>query len=343
MAAKHSIPPIVYKLLIVVATIIWGLSFVVMKDSIDSMEPAWLIGVRFLITAALLTIFLWPSVKVSLNRRDLIKGAILGVLLFLAYWTQTVGLAFTTPGKNAFLTATYCVMVPFMYWLLAGRRPTVYNLVAAVLCVAGMALVSLTGGPLSLEFGDLMTLVCAVFFGLHIVCVGRFTENANVLGLTVFQFWAMGICGVLLGAAIEPAPQLSALTSDFIFNMIYLVVFASCIALVIQNVALAHIPPAQASLLLSLEAVFGVVFSVLLYGESLTVRLVMGFILIFGAIVLSEVFPLKRTTQEAPSEGEREENEAATAVLSQVAVQADLLSGDTMAAGELEELLIGKV
>lgn len=329
MTALRNIPPAAYKLLIVLATVIWGLSFVVMKDAVDVMEPAWLIGVRFLITAAILTVALWRHVRPALTWASLGRGAVLGVLLFLAYWTQTIGLAFTTPGKNAFLTATYCVMVPFMFWAVAGKRPTLFNLAAAVLCVGGMALVSLAPGTQSVEFGDVMTLVCAVFFGLHIVFVSKYAQGHDVLALTVFQFWVMGACGVVVGALTEAPPDAAAVSPEFLFNMAYLIVLASCVALVIQNVALAHVPPAQASLLLSLEAVFGVAFSVLLYGEALTLRLVAGFGLIFAAIVLSEVFPLRPRGQQAGD-------------ISGAQVAADLLSGDNMAAGELEEALDGR-
>lgn len=329
MTALRNIPPVAYKLLIVLATIIWGLSFVVMKDAVDVMEPAWLIGVRFLITAAVLTVALWRHVRPALTREQLRRGAVLGLLLFLAYWTQTIGLAFTTPGKNAFLTATYCVMVPFMFWAVSGKRPTAFNLVAAVLCVAGMGLVSLAPGALVVELGDAMTLVCAVFFGLHIVFVSKYAQGCDVLALTVFQFWVMGVCGVAVGALTEAPPDAAAISPAFLFNMAYLIVLASCVALVIQNVALAHVPPAQASLLLSLEAVFGVAFSVLLYGEALTLRLVAGFGLIFAAIVLSEVLPLRPRIQRA--------GDAAAA-----RVAADVLSGDNSAAGELEEALEGR-
>ena len=146
MTALRNIPPAAYKLLIVLATVIWGLSFVVMKDAVDVMEPAWLIGVRFLITAALLTVVLWRRVRPALTREQLRRGAVLGLLMFLAYWTQTIGLAFTTPGKNAFLTATYCVIVPFLLWIVARKRPTLANVGAAVVCIAGIGLVSMTAG-----------------------------------------------------------------------------------------------------------------------------------------------------------------------------------------------------
>lgn len=295
------IPAGAYKLLLVVATVIWGLSFVVMKDAVDVLEPAYLIGYRFLATAVLLAAVFWRSLRRALAsdaRRDyLVKGLVLGVLNFLAFWVQTIGLDNTTPGKNAFLTATYCVIVPFAWWAIARKRPTAFNLMAAVMAVAGIGMVSLTGSleELAMGYGDAMTLVCALLFAVHIVFVSKFSAMRDVLALTVIQFAVGGALGVAYGACFETLPPASALADPaFLWNMAYLVVFASCVALVIQNVALAHVPPAQASLFLSLESVFGVLFSVMLYGEQIGLRVVVGFALIFGAILVSELFPLKR-------------------------------------------------
>lgn len=292
---QNRIPTSVYKLLLVVATIIWGLSFVVMKDAVGVLEPAYLIGFRFLATGAILIALFWRRIVKSLTKDYFVKGIILGILCFLAFWVQTIGLDNSTPGKNAFLTATYCVIVPFAWWIIAHKRPTVFNILAAVLCVAGIGMVSLQGslGELSIGYGDLMTLFSALLFAIHIVYVSKFSKTNDVLVLTAFQFIVGGVCGLAYGAVFETLPPVSAITPDFLWNMAYLVIFASCVALVIQNVALAHVPPAQASLFLSLESVFGVLFSVLLYNEEVGMRLIMGFALIFVAIVVSETFPLK--------------------------------------------------
>ena len=117
-----------------------------------------------------------------------------------------------------------------------------------------------------------------------------------------------GLCGLAVGAAFEGPLPVESLTPSILGQMAFLVAFASIVAFGIQNVALAHVPPAQASLFLSLESVFGVVFSIALYGELVTPRLALGFALIFAAIVVSEVFPLRRgpdAVDAAPaSEGE---------------------------------------
>lgn len=294
MRGRRELPQAAYKLMIVVATVIWGVSFVVMKDAVGVLEPSWLIGIRFVCTALILGAVFWKRLR-ACNGRDLLTGgAVLGVLLFAAYWTQTVGLKYTTPGKNAFLTAVYCVIVPFLFWFVAKRRPSAYNICAAVLCIVGVGLVSLSGEELTIGFGDGMTLVCSVMFAAHIVATAVVSKKADIMALTVVQFAVSGVLGCVVGLLTEPLPNVAAITPDFLFNMAYLVILASCVAMGFQNAAVAKVPPSQAAVLLSLESVFGVGASILLYGEQMTFALVLGFALILGAVILSEAFPLKK-------------------------------------------------
>ena len=203
-----NIPSWVYKLLIVLATIIWGFSFVVMKDVVTVLPPAWLLGMRFLFAGALLLVILRKRVMRFCSRKVVTYGLILGALDFTAFWLQTVGLKHTTPGINAFLTATYCVLVPFAWWLIARKRPTAFNIVAAIVAVCGIWLVSVSssGETLSIGFGEAMTLGCAVAFAAHIVAVSKFAQKCDALVLTVFQFIAEGALGIVFGAATETFP-----------------------------------------------------------------------------------------------------------------------------------------
>jgi drug/metabolite transporter (DMT)-like permease len=277
--------------MLVLATLIWGVAFVVMKDAVDVLPPAWLIGVRFSLTGVLMAIIFHKSLKNTLNVPFLKASFVLGLATFMAFWVQTIGLTETTPGKNAFLTATYCVIVPFVMWALTKKRPGLLNVFAAVLCVAGIGLVSMTGGFFLLSFGDFMTLLCAFFFALQIIFVARYSKTFDVLALTVWQFIFGGALGIAIGLVSEPFPALSSFTPDFFFNLFYLVVFASAVCYVLQNVGLAHVAPTQGALLLSLESVFGVLSSIVLYGEVVTGRMVCGFVLIFLAILTSELGP----------------------------------------------------
>lgn len=296
MFGRHieTVPAGAYKLMLIAAAIIWGLAFVVMKNALDVLPPAQLLGLRFLVTGLILSLVFFKRIKAAFNRSHIVYGSILGVMMFAAFWLQSTGLMFSAPGKNAFLTATYVVFVPLICWLVGRKRPSIYNLIAALICIVGMGFVSLQGS-LSMEFGDLITIVGSLVFGVHIVFVARWSKGRDILVLTVYQFLAGGVCGLIFGTSLGVWPPIEVLLEPaFLMDLAYLVVFGSCLALVFQNVALTHVPPAQVSLFLSLEAVFGVLFSVMLYGELLTARLGIGFCLIFIAILVSELFPLKK-------------------------------------------------
>lgn len=291
-----NIPTSVYKVLLLLVTMAWGASFVYMKDMVAVFPPGWLLGIRFTIAGLVILPFLLKRLRLRLTWKALAAGMVMGLLDFLGFFTQTVGLQTVSPGINAFLTAVYVVLVPFMWWVVAKRKPTKANIVAAFVAIVGIWLVSVTSasGSLSIGFGEIMTLLCAFFFAAHIVSVSILSVFYDVLMLTVIQFITEGLLGLATGAVFETLP---ALTPVIVGELAFVVLFATIFAFGVQNIALAHIEPTQASLILSLESVFGVVFSILLYGELLTVRLVVGFVLIFIALLVSEgVFSRKRKT-----------------------------------------------
>ena len=279
-----------YRLLIIAATIIWGSSFVIVKDVTNSMPPAWILVVRFTAAAIIMAVAFLKYRELYFERSHVGFGLLFGLAMFLAYYTQTIGITDTTPGKNAFLTGTYCVIVPFLAWALVRRRPNRYNIVAAVLCIVGIGFISLDGS-LTMRFGDAMTLVCAVFYALHIILVSQFAQGRNIYVLTMWQFVGVAICSLIVGGLFEPMPDWAAVPMDCWVSLAYLAVACTTVALLFQNIGQAHLPPASAALLLSLEAVFGVVFSVALGAETLTLRIVFGFALVFAAIIISEVLP----------------------------------------------------
>lgn len=187
------------------ATLIWGSSFIILKSTLDSVPTLWVLALRFTGAAALMALIGWKELK-QLDLQYLKKGAVLGTALFAAYTLQTFGLEYTTPGKNAFLTATYCVLVPFMWWAFTKKRPDAYNLGAALVCIIGMALVSLDG-DLSLGLGDGLTICCGIFYALHIILTSRAVEGRSPVLLSMVQFAVAGLwCWVT-------APMVSAFPS----------------------------------------------------------------------------------------------------------------------------------
>lgn len=268
------------------AALIWGTSFFVMKNALDVLPVFFLLAIRFTAGAALLSLLFWKKWK-GFTPDYLWRGAIIGGLLFLAYTVQTFGLALTTPSKNAFLTSVYCVVVPFLTWAVVKERPDRYNIIAALLCVTGVGFVSLND-RLSVNAGDLLTLVCALFYAAHIVAVEKVSPGKDITLLTVFQFAFAALYSWVGGLLTEQFPAEALADPAVCLPLAYLCVMATTVALLFQNVGQIWSDPASASVILSLESVFGVLFSVLFYGDPVTARLLMGFALIFVAVVCSE-------------------------------------------------------
>lgn len=278
------------------AALIWGSSFFMVKETVDTLPSLYLLTLRFAGGALLLALVCWKQWK-EFTWDYLWRGAVIGAFLCGAYTVQIFGLERTTPSNNAFLTAVYCVLVPFFYWFTMNKRPDLYNLLAAVLCVVGVALVSISG-EITIATGDLLTLLGAVLFAAHIVAVANVSPGKNIYLLTVFQFAFAALFDGIAAISLQSFPIGFVLTPALGWTLFYLTVFCTTIALLFQNVGQVWSDPASASIILSLESVFGVLFSVLLYGDPITPRLLLGFSLIFIAVVCSETklsfLPIKR-------------------------------------------------
>ena len=269
---------------LVSAALIWGGSFIVMKNVVNVFPPSTLLAMRFGLGCLFLSLIFIKQFK-DLDKSHLKSGALIGLFLFLAYYVQTTGLMTTTPGKNAFLTASYCVIVPFLFWAVDRHKPSNYNLVAAFLCIFGIGLVSLDG-DLTMSTGDILSLLSGFFFAAHMVSVAKLSRGKNMIIITILQFGVASLLATLVAIPTETFPQ--NIPTSCWYEMGFLVVFATGCAILFQNIGLKHVNPATGTLILSLESVFAILFSVLFYGEVLTLQLVLGFILIFVAILVAE-------------------------------------------------------
>ena len=275
------------KLVITACALSWGFSFFVMKDVVAEFPVFWLLLIRFGLASLLMLAVFWRRVRASLNADVLRTGAVLGVFYGLGYVFQTFGLVYTTPGKNAFLTGVYCVLVPFCAWVLGRGRPRRVSVLAAFVCLAGMGLVVLDNG-FPLNVGDLLTLVGSVFYALEMVIVATEGRDKDVWALTFWQFLTIALI-VGVGAAItEVPPSVALFTPANVGSLAFLVVVCSFATLAGLNYALTKVDPTSGALLSSLESPSGVAFSVAFGYELLTPRLFAGFALIFSAIVCSE-------------------------------------------------------
>ena len=284
-----ALPSWVFKAMLFATAVFWGSGFFVMKDAVEVLGPSTLVGTRYSLAALVMLVLFHRNIRAHLTRDVVGAGLLLGVVYFLAFLVQTIGLADTTPGKNAFLTAVYVVLVPFVFWVVARRRPTLSNIVMAVICLAGIGLVSLDES-LSIGYGDAMTLLCTLFYATHVALLGRFAPGKDVFTLAFLQHMVCGVLGLSLGLLTEPQPAFSQIANPaFLGQIAWLALVCSFGATLFQTIGQSRVAPAQATIIMSLESVFGVLFSVLFYGEVLTVRIFVGFALVFVAIVGSEL------------------------------------------------------
>ena len=284
------------KPLIVIATLVWGSTFFIMKDTLDHVDLQFLLAFRFTVAAMVLAMVFWKHWK-GMDRSCWWRGAVMGAFLYAAYTVQNLGLMETTPGKNAFFTSVYCVIVPFLYWVVDRLRPDKFNVLAALLCVVGVGFVS-WDGRFSIGYGEWMTLLSGLLYACHIVATSKFAKGRDVFLLTVIQFGTTAIC-CWAGTLITGGFPAGGLPSKAWWVLIYLAIAATTLALLFQNIGQKYTTPSSAAVLLALEAPFGVAFSVIFTEESPTPFMYFGFLLIFVAVLCSETkfsFLKRKTT-----------------------------------------------
>lgn len=183
--------PFFWKVLLLSVAVIWGYSFTTMKDALDTIPVFELLYIRFLPASLVMFAIFHKRIIAHFNARNLIVGLGMGALMWGAYGLQTIGLAQTTAGKSAFLTGTYCILVPFASYVLSGEKLTRYNLGAALLCLAGIGLVALD----SVEFnvGDVITLGGAVFFAIQMAVTAKYGRKMDINVITFWMFVGNGV------------------------------------------------------------------------------------------------------------------------------------------------------
>lgn len=275
---------------LILTTMIWGSSFVVMKNSVSTLPPTYLLALRFSSAAVVLGIVFHRRLK-NLCRRSLYCGIILGVFLELSYLFQTYGLKYTTASKNAFITTLYVIIVPFLHWMLNKKKPGRNNMAAASLAVVGLALLSLQG-DLTINFGDFLTLLCGISFGIHMVLIDRYTKDNDPVILTMIQVAVVGILNWCLAPMFDRGFDFSCLSdAALIGSIVYLAIPCTVLGFLLQNVGQKYLSANTSSILLSMESVFGAVFSVIFLKEVLTGRMLIGCVFMFLAVILSEYKP----------------------------------------------------
>lgn len=269
---------------LLLVALIWGGGFVAVKDALNNnISPFYLMSMRFLIGSVILSSVFYKKFK-KITIKEIKAGALIGIFLFGGFAFQTIGLKYTVPGKQAFITGTYVVMVPFLEWIIYRKNPGLSHIIAAVMTCIGIGLLTLNQ-QLSVNIGDILTLICAVFFALHIIAIGKFSKGCDTIILSIVQLWTAGFISLACAVIFEKAP--SSISFNAFLGVMYLAVFSTMLAFFMQTVAQKYASPAHAAIILSQESLFGCIFSVILLGENFTVKMVSGCVIIFFAISMS--------------------------------------------------------
>jgi drug/metabolite transporter (DMT)-like permease len=266
------------------AAAIWGSTFFVVKQALDDIGPVILVGYRFTIAAVILAIPLLLSKKRLWD--NLKEGIILGLLLWILYVAQTIGLKYTTAANSGLITGLFVAFVPIFSIVIFRTVPSITAVIATAISIAGLWI--LTGGLTQINFGDIITLVTAVAYAIHILYADRFINRGTDPYILSFQQFAfVGIASLIAGVVFDLS---FAIGSAAAFNMmLFLAIFPSLTAFAIQLIAQRHVSPIRVSLILAFEPVFAVAFAWTLGHEAYSLNKILGGILIFIALVLSGI------------------------------------------------------
>lgn len=285
--------------LLLAAAAMWGSSFVASKFCINSgMGPFEIVFYRFflgtLLTAAVFRKDLRRPTKTAVR-----TGVLLGLLTVCTFTLEMLGLAMTQATKASFLTATNIVMMPFLYALFCGVRPTRHSVLAALLSLAGVGALSLTDGLGSFAVGDGLLLADALTYGLNSMLLVKLAGEDSRYQISFFQFLTTAVCmGILTlfqgtGGGYGAPPVLAVL---------YLAAVPTVICYLIKNLAIRYVNPVRCTLILATESIFCALLSALLLGERPTLRMLLGIALICGGIAMELLHPV-RSAGAAPEEG----------------------------------------
>ena len=270
---------------LVLVTAVWGLTFVVVKDAVERMPVLDFLAIRFLLAAAVM-LALRPGALAGLGRLGARHGFFLGLALGIGYIAQTYGLQHTSASVSGFITGMFVVFTPVIAGLVLRQHIDATAWAGVAVAMAGLAIISLHGfaiGP-----GEALTLVCAICFAIHIVALGQWSALHEAYPLAVAQLLTVGVLCLVAGA-----PDGLSLPPDAgVWGAVLLTaVLATAAAFVIQTWAQSILAPTRVAVIMTMEPVFAGLFGVLLGGDELTVRLLVGGGLVLTAMYLVELGP----------------------------------------------------
>ncbi|CAB4768418.1 unannotated protein [freshwater metagenome] len=258
----------------------WGGAFVLMKPAIERQSVNSFLATRFVV-AVVAMVVLRPSVLGKLNRELLLKGSLAGLFLGTGYIFQTLGLARTGAAITGFVTGLYVVLTPLIAALFLKERIKAFTWFCVVLATVGLALLSLRGW--SVGIGEALVFISAIAFAAHIVTLSKWSNGLDAYALTIVQ---LSICALLTGL-ISLGQGYEKPTDAGVWGVvIFTAVICTAVAFIVQTWSQAHMTSTKVAVILTMEVVFAAIFAVLFGGESLTLQVSLGGVMVVLAMYL---------------------------------------------------------
>jgi drug/metabolite transporter (DMT)-like permease len=273
-------------------TAAWGSTFFLIKDLLERVPTLDFLGVRFAIAAVAL-VLVAPRALGRLSREARRHAVVLGLLYGLGQILQTAGLAHTPASVSGFITGLYVVATPLFAAVLLHTRITWLTWAAVLLAVVGLAVLTLNG--LSVGYGEALTFFAAMLYALHIVGLGAWSTATDAMGLAILQLIVIAV--VCLACTAPNGLVLPDRASDWL-SLLYMALIPGALGIVGQTWAQAHLPPTRTAIVMSMEPVFAAFFAVLLGGESLTSRMLLGGAFVVAAMLVAELGPRRHVEGE---------------------------------------------
>lgn len=270
-----------------VVAIIWGSGFVMSSIALESFSPIHILALRFT-TAFVGMVVLFSKQFKYITKATLFKGSVLGIILYLAFFFQTVGLVYTTPSKNAFLTAFNVVLVPLIGVIFLRKKMSQMTIIGSIFAIIGIAIMSLNDFN-NINVGDALTLVCAVFFALQIIYTSAYVAGENAFALNTIQMGSAALVAIVV-AMIQGEPMDFSNTTGNM-SILYLGIFSTMLSFLLQTSSQQYTKETETAIILSTESVFGMLFSAILLKELISSRMYIGAILIMMGVILVQLKP----------------------------------------------------
>jgi drug/metabolite transporter (DMT)-like permease len=282
-------------------TLLWGATFVIVKESLNDISTMLFVAIRFGVAAFVLALIIIVR-KIKIDLKSVAPGLFLGLFLFLGFFTQTIGLKTTSATKSGFLTGTLVVFVPIFQMLIEKKLPSRGAVIGTALVFLGIIFLSSGGTSIAamlgelganFNFGDGLTLMCAVFFAVHVVYIDVISLKNHYWTILLTQIFTVSFLSfisafVFAGASIEIIHI--SFTKYLIFGLLYTSLLATLFNIGLQTKFQKVVSPTKAGIIYSFEPIFSAVFAFFLLNEKISNFGIAGCALIFSGLIVSEVY-----------------------------------------------------